>query len=93
MNNQYKYLMKNTGILTLSNFSSKILVFLLVPLYTSTLATSEYGIYDLVLSTIQLLFPLLTLNIADGVMRFSMEKSHEKNEIISIATIYVAAGS
>lgn len=92
MNNQYKYLMKNTGILTLSNFSSKILVFLLVPLYTSTLTTSEYGIYDLVLSTIQLLFPLLTLNIADGVMRFSMEKSHEKNEIISIATIYVAGG-
>lgn len=40
---KYKYLFKNVGLLTISNFGSKILSFLLVPLYTSLLTTGEYG--------------------------------------------------
>ena len=73
-----EYLLKNMGILTLSNFASKILVFLLVPIYTSILSTEEYGSYDLAVSTATLLFPILTLNIVDAVMRFSMDKDYSK---------------
>ena len=85
MNDKLKYLTKNVGILTLSNFASKILVFLLVPLYTSVLSTEDVGIYDLVISTISLLYPILTLNIIDGVMRFSMDRVRIKEEIIAVA--------
>ena len=46
MKSKYKYLFKNVGLLTLSNFGGKILTFLLIPLYTKYLTTSEYGIYD-----------------------------------------------
>ena len=46
MNTDYKYLFKNIGLLTISNFTSKILTFLLVPLYTNVLTTEEYGTYD-----------------------------------------------
>lgn len=55
MNSKYKYLIKNTGILAISNFSSKLLVFFLVPIYTSVLSTAEYGTYDLAMSTVLLL--------------------------------------
>lgn len=89
MNNKFKYLLKNTGILVISNFSSKILVFLLVPLYTSVLSTYEYGIYDLVYSMIQLLFPVLSINIADGVMRYAMDRKWDKKEIISVAIFHL----
>lgn len=89
MNNKYKYLVKNTGILTISNFSSKILVFFLVPLYTSILTTSEYGIYDLIISTVQLLFPILTANIVDGVMRFTLDKDCEVSDIVAIALKFI----
>lgn len=75
------YLIKNMGILTISNFSSKILVFLLVPLYTSVLSTKEYGTYDLAVSTATLLYPILTLNIVDAVMRFLMDKESDKKAI------------
>ena len=34
-------------MMTISQFSTKILTFFLVPLYTSILTTDEYGIYDL----------------------------------------------
>lgn len=45
MNKTYKSLVKNMGYLTISNFASKILVFLLVPLYTSVLSTG--GIWNI----------------------------------------------
>ena len=89
MNQRYKYLLKDTGLLTISNFASKVLVFLLVPLYTSVLSTEEYGIYDLIVSTVSLLYPLLTLNIVDAVMRFTMDKDVDKKQVAYIGIRYV----
>lgn len=89
MNQRVKYLFKNLGILTISNFSSKIFVFLLVPIYTSALSTAEYGTYDLVVSTVSLLYPILTANITDAVMRFCMDKNYLKEEIATIGIRYV----
>lgn len=92
MNSKYKYLFQNVGVLTLSNFASKILVFLLVPLYTSVLTTEEYGMYDLAVSTVFLIYPVLTVNITDAVMRFTMDQSYSKKVIVSIGIRYVLAG-
>ena len=78
MKNNTKYLLKNVGLLTLSNFGSKILVFLLVPIYTRLLSTEEYGIYDIYLTTITLLIPVLSLNIVEAVMRFALDRKIEK---------------
>lgn len=84
MKKTYQDLIKNTGILAISNFASKILIFLLVPLYTSVLTTEEYGFYDLTYTMMVLLLPILTLNISDGVIRFCLEKKYDKKDIISI---------
>ena len=88
--NKSKYLLKNMGILTISNFSSKILVFLLVPLYTSVLSTAEYGSYDLAVSTATLFYPILSLNIVDAVMRFSMDKECDRKSIASIGLKFLS---
>lgn len=92
MDNKGKSLLKNVGILTISNFASKILVFLLVPLYTSVLTTNEYGTYDLVVTTISLLFPILTLNIVDALMRFMLDKNYDKNQIASNGLLFCLIG-
>lgn len=89
MESRSKYLIKNTGILTISNFASKILSFLLVPLYTSILSTTDVGIYDIIASTVTLLYPILTMNIVDGVMRFSMDGNRSKDEIIGVAIRHI----
>lgn len=81
---KYKYLFKNVGLLTISNFGSKILSFLLVPLYTSLLTTGEYGTYDLYVTTVSLMAPVLTLNIVDSVMRFSLDENSKKNEVFTV---------
>ena len=89
MNKTYKYLFKNVGILTISNFTSKILIFLLIPLYTSILTVEEYGTYDLIITTVQIIFPIITLNVVDAVMRFLLDKGYSQKEIISIAFKYL----
>lgn len=90
MNKKYKYLIRNTTILTISNFSSKVLAFFFVPLYTNILTTSEYGVFDLASTTIQLLIPLLTLNISDAVMRYMMDST--EFEEVAIGIKYVVIG-
>ena len=77
--NKNKDLLKNLGILTVCNFASKILVFLMVPLYTNVLTTAEYGVYDLVITTVSVIFPILSLNIIDAVMRYLMDDNYDKS--------------
>lgn len=89
MDGKSKTLAKNVSILTISNFSTKILVFFLVPLYTNFLTTDEYGLYDLAVSTVTLLIPILSLNILDAVMRFLMEQQVNKNQVVCIALKYI----
>lgn len=81
-------LANNLGIFAISNFASKILVFLLVPLYTNILSTDEYGIYDLVVTTISLLIPIISLNIIDALMRFLMDQQIDKSQVASIGIYY-----
>ena len=90
MREKFEYLFKNVGVLTISNFSSKILVFLLVPLYTSALTTAEYGTYDLMISFAQLMVPVLSANIAAGVMRYTMDKKENKKEAFAIGICITA---
>ncbi len=80
----YRGFAKNVGFLTLANFGTKILSFLLVPLYTSVLTTAEYGTYDLATNTISLLIPIFTQNVVDGVLRFTLDKDADKGEVLGI---------
>ena len=93
MKKKHKYLLKNVGVLTIGNLSSKILIFLLVPLYTSVLSVEEYGVYDLAASMVQLLMPVATCGIIGGVMRFIMDQSSDRQEVIRIGIFYVVKSS
>lgn len=90
--NNYKYLLKNIGLLALSQFSTKILIFLLVPLYTSVLSTSEYGSYDLFTTTINLLVPIATLNLSDAVLLFALDKNNSRSDVLSVGIKYASIG-
>lgn len=81
---KYKYLLKNVGLLTISGFGTKILSFLLIPLYTSVLSTTDYGIYDIYNITVSLMIPILTMNIIESVMRFSLDSTNNTKDVFSI---------
>ncbi len=82
---KYKYLIKNIGFLTIGSFSTKILSFLLLPLYTSVLSTTDYGSFDMVSTTVSLLIPILTLNISDGTLRYSLDSVSSRKDVFSVS--------
>ena len=84
--NKYVYLLKNVGLLTLSNFATKLLSFFLVPLYTSVLTTGQYGTYDLFNTTVSVLVPIFTLNALEFVLRFSLDTAYDREAIVTVAS-------
>ncbi|WP_147589582.1 lipopolysaccharide biosynthesis protein [Clostridium paraputrificum] len=84
MPNKYNKLSKNTFLFIVNSFGTKIISFVLVPLYTYTLSTQDFGTVDLIYSTIQLLIPILTLNIQDAVLRYALDETQDKKEVISV---------
>ena len=83
-----RYLLKNTIIFAIGNFGTKLIAFFLVPLYTNILSTSEYGIVDLIYTIGTVLVPILTLNVAEAVMRFSLDKNAEQEKIMSTGILF-----
>ena len=90
--NKYKHLVKNTFIFAIGTFSSKILVFVLMPIYTRTLTTEQYGIVDLVVQTANLLFPLVTLGMTNAIIRFGVDRSYRKNDVFTAGLLATLLG-
>lgn len=93
MASKQKYLAKNVLLFSISGFVPKILSIILIPLYTSYLTTAEYGISDLISTTVSLLIPIFTLDIQDAVMRFALDKNYDKKDVFSIATRIILVGT
>ena len=77
-----KYLIKNTLLIFLGNFGSKLIYFFLVPFYTNFLSTSEYGTIDFFVILCTIIIPIITMNISESVMRFEMDKDKDESSII-----------
>ncbi|MBC1499772.1 oligosaccharide flippase family protein [Listeria weihenstephanensis] len=90
--NRYKKLGWNTLIIGLGSMGSKFMIFLLVPFYTFYLSPAEYGQADLIMMTVSILIPIVTLSIADGVFRYTMERASKKQVFSSACAILLIAG-
>lgn len=98
-NKKYSYLLKNTFLLTLSSFGSKIMTFLLVPLYTEVLSSSDYGTADIISTSAMLFVYIFSLNIGASVLRFALDKNEKSDrvllfslKVLGIGTFVVALG-
>ncbi|MDP1443104.1 lipopolysaccharide biosynthesis protein [Priestia megaterium] len=80
-----KTLFKNSLIYLIGNFGSKFLGILIIPLYTHYLNTEQFGYFDLVVSYITLLTPLVTFQITDALYRYLLDSkdSRESSKIIT----------
>ena len=77
-----KQLAIDTMLFGISTFGSKILVFLLTPLYTAVLMTAEFGVADLISTTVNLIYPVLTLAITDATLRYALDKNCSKPAVL-----------
>ena len=53
----------------IGTFGSKVIYFLLVPFYSFFLSKSELGIYDLILASLTIITPIITIQVSEAVYR------------------------
>lgn len=90
---RYKKLVSNTFVFAIGTFSSKLLVFLMLPLYTRVLSNAEYGKVDLIVQTCNILIPIASLGIVNAVIRFGLENVDNKKSIFSVGLATILLGS
>lgn len=83
--NKYSKLLKEIVVYGIGNLGSKVLSFILVPIYTAYLSSAEYGTVDLAMATVSMLMPVVSACIAEAVLRFTMDKSYNKSTVLSNA--------
>lgn len=67
--NRTAKLIQNTAILAIGTILTKVISFLMAPLFSRWMSTSDYGTFDLYLTYIILLVPLFTLSIGEALFR------------------------
>ncbi|WP_099330698.1 lipopolysaccharide biosynthesis protein [Priestia aryabhattai] len=90
--NIYKRLLNNSLIFAVGNLGTKLLVLLLVPLYTYYLSKEEFGTVDLLTTTLSFLIPIFTLSVFDSVLRFAMDKNCDKQSVLSNSLVVTLIG-
>lgn len=73
-------LFKETLIYTIGSFGSKVLSFLLIPLYSFFLTKKDLGEYDLFITTVTLFVPLISLQISDAAYRWLVSDPERKQK-------------
>lgn len=91
--NKYRTLLDNTFLLSLGTFGSKILTFVMVRFYTGVLTPSDYGTADLIMQTANLLLPVASLGITNGVFRFALDRKEHRKSIFSAGLYIILLGS
>ncbi len=93
-NNQssYKKLLNNTLVFAVGSFSSKVLVLLLIPIYTSYLSKSELGVTDVLTQIANWIIPLATMTISEAIIRFGLDKAYDKRKVFTLGNLVCAFG-
>lgn len=90
--NLYRNLISNTVLFGISTFGARFLTFLLTPFYTRVLSSTEYGITDLLIQTGNLIIPIASVGIANGVIRYGLERSSNKASVFTTGILVTLAG-
>ncbi len=91
MSKRINNLMKNSAVFMVGNFASKILMFLLLPLYTNVLNPAEYGEMDIYISILAVLYSIVSLQSCESVFRFMVDAKSEQEKTSVISNAFAVA--
>ncbi len=93
MNQKYKRLAGDMGLFALGSLGSKLVLFLLLPIYTHVLTDSEYGIADLVFTMGDLILPFISLAFYNGLLRYGLIKGKNQNALLCTAVVFLGGSA
>lgn len=83
--NKLKLFLKTLTVYFVGNVLSRLINFFMLPLYTNKLTPDQFGTYDLNMTILNLVLPIIFMQIWDGLYRYGFEKK-EPNEKYSIVS-------
>lgn len=89
---KYLQLVKNVGLFVISSIATKLISFFLLPIYTKYLTTTEYATIDMAIVVQSLLWPIFSLALTDGLLRFALDKDYDKKKVFSICNLLIVPG-
>ena len=88
-----KYFLSNVIAFLFGSMGTKLIGFIMVPLYTNMLLPQEYGEIDFLLSAAGMISPFVAVGIHEGIMRFCLDKGVNHKLILSIGLRIFLASS
>lgn len=87
-------LLRNTGIIAVGGMATKLVQFLLLPLYTSVLTTGEYGTVDYINTVALFLVPAVSLLMDEALFRFLIDckDDGERSRVVTASCAVLIAG-
>lgn len=86
-------LLKNTAILFVGVIGTKLINFIMLPLFTQWLTVEEYGIIDIFTVVVNMLVPVCTLQLEQAVFRFMIDECSIKGQQRVVTTGIAAIGT
>lgn len=90
---KYLKLFKNSILFGLGFMGNRLISFIMLPLYTFYLSQSDFGLVDVIQTTVLLIMPIFAGNIFDSVLRFSMDKKISQQNIFMNCGFVALIGS
>ncbi len=86
---EIKKTVKQTAVYSLGNISTKLVGFILLPLYTGVLSTSEYGTLAILQAVLQILIGIFGFNLPTAMMRwYASEKDFDEKKSIIFSVFF-----
>ncbi len=92
--NETQRLMRNTGIIAIGNLSTKMVSFLLLPLYTALLSTADYGNYDYLITIVTFCVPFVSVLMDESIFRYLIDCKTDRDQkrVMSTSILIVLVG-
>jgi len=95
-NERSKKFVKDLGIYAIGNLGSKLITFMLVPLYTYYITDpAEFGYYDICLAIVFCFVPVVSLQLGESAFRFLLDDTDadKRKQIITFVTSTIIRNS
>ena len=89
---KYKKLAANTLVFAIGSFGSKILLLLLTRLYTHHIPSADNSTKSLLEQTANFIIPIVTLSIAEAVIRYGLDRDYDNKTIFTSACLVETVG-
>lgn len=93
LHEKYSALLKDTALFAIGNLGSKLILFLMVPVYSNFMSREQFGVGELVYSVGQLAMPVMSLAVYEGVLRFSLTDRENRPNVLLGALVSCGVSS